>query len=181
MFILETKRLIIRDMQPDDEDAFVAISQDEKYLRFYDEIDSDPNKYRQLTQLFIKQAEECPRRAYQLAIESKSTGQFIGTICLRVEDNNQASMGAGLAREHQGVGLIQEAAITLAEYGFAQLELHRIYAETISENRAAIKLCQSLGMRKEAHIKQHRHFKGRWWDTVVLAILKSEWQNNIRS
>lgn len=48
MFKIETKRLILRDMTPNDESAFVAMSQDSKYQRFYDESDCDPNKYREL-------------------------------------------------------------------------------------------------------------------------------------
>ncbi|WP_413700564.1 GNAT family N-acetyltransferase [Psychromonas sp. KJ10-10] len=175
MFKLETQRLILRDMKISDETDFVAISQDVKYQRFYDESDCDPDKYRQLTRLFIEQAQEDPRTSYQLAIEHKPTGTFIGTVCLRIEKDNQASIGAGLSREFQGSGYIQEATKALTEHGFSKLGIHRIYAETISENKATIKLCQSLGMRKEAHFKEQRYFKGRWWDSVVLAILKSEW------
>ncbi|MBE4594811.1 GNAT family N-acetyltransferase, partial [Vibrio navarrensis] len=58
MFKIETNRLIIRDMTQNDEDDFVAMSQDVKYQRFYDESDCDPNKYRELTSLFITQASE---------------------------------------------------------------------------------------------------------------------------
>jgi hypothetical protein len=47
MFKLETTRLILRDMQPSDEPAFVAISQESKYQRFYSESDCDPDEYRQ--------------------------------------------------------------------------------------------------------------------------------------
>ncbi len=39
MFKLETERLLLRDMQFTDEDAFVTMSQDAKYQRFYDEGD----------------------------------------------------------------------------------------------------------------------------------------------
>jgi hypothetical protein len=46
MFEIETKRLIIRDMTLGDEDAFVSMSQDPKYQRFYDESDCNPDKYR---------------------------------------------------------------------------------------------------------------------------------------
>ena len=53
----------------EDEIDFVTISQDEKYQRFYDEEDCDPNKYKELTHLFIKQAQEKPRKNFQLAIE----------------------------------------------------------------------------------------------------------------
>ncbi len=175
MFKLNTARLILRDMRVDDEEAFVAISQDAKYQRFYDESDCEPEKYRQLTKLFIAQSHENPRKSFQLAIEHKNNGQFIGTICLRVESDFQASIGCGLSRQYQGGGLIHEAAKALAGFGFSELGVHRLYAETINKNRAAIKLCESLGMRKEAHFREHRFFKGLWWDTVVFAILRSEW------
>lgn len=181
MFKLETERLILRDMQLEDEATFVAISQDAKYQRFYDQSDCEPNKYRKLTRLFIEQACERPRKSYQLAIEHRMTGQFIGTICLRLEKENQASVGAGLSREYQGSGLIREAAQALVQYGFSNLGVHRIYAETINQNRAAIRLCQALGMRKEAHFRENRYFRGQWWDTVVLAILRDEWDGSSQS
>ncbi|MCY9862473.1 GNAT family protein [Vibrio coralliirubri] len=176
MFKLETSRLILRDMRPQDEPAFVGMSQDVKYQRFYDESDCEPNKYRELTQLFVEQALEVPRQSYQLAVENKDSGKFIGTVCLRLEGNLQASMGCAFSREIQGKGLSIEAAKALANFGFSDLGVHRIYAETISRNLAAIKLCQSLGMKEEARFENHRFFKGKWWDTVVLAILSTEWE-----
>ncbi|MDH5886640.1 GNAT family N-acetyltransferase [Vibrio splendidus] len=176
MFKLETDRLILRDMSLEDECAFVAISQDAKYQRFYDESDCEPNKYRELTQLFVEQASEVPRQSYQLAVENKDSGKFIGTVCLRLEGDKQASMGCAFSREIQGQGLSIEASEALADFGFSELGIHRIYAETISKNLAAIKLCKSLGMKQEACFKDHRFFKGQWWDTVVLAVLRSDWK-----
>ena len=176
MFFIETKSLIIRDMELKDETAFVAISQNKKYQRFYSEEDYDPKKYHDLTRLFIAQAIENPRVEYQLAIEFKDTHEFIGTVCLRVEDDFQASMGCGLSRSFQGGNLIFEAVSALASFGFNELGVHRIYAETISENSAAIKLCEKIGMRREALLKEHRYFKDRWWDTVILAVLHNEFK-----
>ncbi|NOH82060.1 GNAT family N-acetyltransferase [Vibrio sp. RE86] len=175
MFKIETKRLIIRDMTLHDEGAFVAMSQDAKYQRFYDENDCDPNKYRELTNLFVTQASEKPRQSYQLAVECKASGKFIGTVCLRLEDNQQASIGCAFSRASQGGKLSYEAATALADFGFTKLGVHRIYAETISRNLPAIKLCKAMGMRQEAHFKEHRFFKQEWWDTVVLAVLRTEW------
>jgi [ribosomal protein S5]-alanine N-acetyltransferase len=152
--------LILRDMRLSDENAFLAMSQDNKYQRFYSESDCDSDKHRQLTKLFVEQANEVPRKSYQLAIESKLTGEFIGTVCLRLEPDNQASMGCGIERKSQGQGLIEEAVRELADFGFNELDVHRIYAETISKNLAAIKLCKSLGMRKEGCFCEHRFLKG---------------------
>lgn len=170
MFKLATKRLTLRDIRLEDETAFVALSQDEKYQRFYSEVDCTPEKYRELTRLFIEQATTTPRTAYQLAIDFQDI--FIGTACLRVEPERQASIGCGLARPYQGQGFIQEAMDELIQFGFNELGVHRIYAETISENRSAIKLCQQLGMKQEAHLKHNRYFKNRWWDTVIMAKLE---------
>ncbi|MDX7696852.1 GNAT family N-acetyltransferase [Aeromonas dhakensis] len=175
MFILETVRLRLRDMRLEDEAAFVAITQDERYQRFYSEEDGRAQKYRELTRLFVEQADERPRRAYQLAIEQKTTGNLISTVCLRLEADQQASMGCGMARHSQGRGLMQEAASALAGFGFASLGVHRLYAETLARNRPAIRLCTSLGMRQKAHFREHRYFKGQWWDTAVFALLRSEW------
>jgi RimJ/RimL family protein N-acetyltransferase len=43
-----------------------------------------------------------------------------------------------------------------------------------SEKNAEL-LALTLGMRKEAHLKEHRFFKGQWWDTVIMGVLCSEW------
>lgn len=177
MFVLETPNLLLRDMRAADETAFVTISQDQKYQRFYSEQDCLPEKYQQLTRLFISQASESPRTAYQLAIEHKGSGAMIGTVCLRLEDHQQASMGGGLSRAFQCRNLMQEAATALLDFAFTQLTVHRVYAETISANLGAVRLCQQLGMRQEALLLQNRFFKGQWWDTTILAMLKTEWQS----
>ncbi|GLR77151.1 GNAT family N-acetyltransferase [Aliivibrio sifiae] len=175
MFKIDTDNLILRDMMPEDEAYFVAMSQDTKYQRFYNESDCDPDKYKKLTKLFIEQSNESPRHSFQLAIEDKNSGEFIGTVCLRLESDFQASIGCGLLKKRQGSGLMQEAAIALADFGFRELNVHRLYAETISKNAAAIKLCESLGMQKEGHFREHRFFKNQWWDTVVFSVLHTEW------
>jgi RimJ/RimL family protein N-acetyltransferase len=54
--------------------------------------------------------------------------------------------------------------------------VHRIYVETVSENKAAIRLCNLLGMRIEAQFVESRYFQGRRWGTPVLALLKDEWR-----
>lgn len=175
MFKIETKRLFLRDMILNDVKSFVAISQERDYQEYYSEQDCQPELYEKLTRQFADQANQLPRQAYQLAVECRATSQMIGVVCLRLESEDQASFGCGLATNRWGEGLMREAARALLNYGFEHLKIHRIYAETISENCSAIKLCHSLKMRKEAHFAQHRFFKQRWWDTAVYAILRNEW------
>ncbi len=176
MFEISTERLILRDFVLDDVSDYVCFTQDSKYQRFYDEEDCTVEKAKFLVNCFSEQAEQSPRDQYQLAIVLKDTGQMIGTCGVRLELDHQASMGCGVAREFQGAGYAQEAAEAIAEFGFEKLNIHRLYAETISDNRAATTMCRQFGMRKEAHLVEHRYFKGRWWDTVIFAMLHSEWK-----
>ncbi|MFL1024726.1 hypothetical protein [Vibrio parahaemolyticus] len=81
MFKFETKRLIIRDMSQKDKSAFVAMSQDAKYQRFYDESDCDPSKYRELTDLFIVQASENPRKSKKIQENPRKSKKIISISC----------------------------------------------------------------------------------------------------
>lgn len=173
-FILETEHLILRDFTQEDIQHYVKQCQDPKYQRFYNEQDCSQTKSEQLVKMFITQAEQKPRQQFHVAITDKMTGSYLGIAALRIEDEQQASIGCGLVRGTQGKGASEEAMRALLQYGFDQLSIHRAYAETISENRAAIRLCSRLGMRVEATLVENRYFKQRWWNTTILAILKEE-------
>lgn len=75
MFVLETPNLLLRDMRAADETAFVTISQDQKYQRFYSEQDCLPEKYQQLTRLFISQASESPGLPINSPLNTKGRAQ----------------------------------------------------------------------------------------------------------
>lgn len=173
--MIETPRLLLRDFAPSDADAFWELTSDPKYQRFYSEADSSEQKARELVNMFAEQAQQANRTQYQMAIELKETSALIGTAGLRIEADQQASVGCGVGRPNQSAGYAEEAMAALLDYGFNTHNLHRVYAETIADNKAAIKLCKKLGMREEARFIENRFFKGRWWSTVVMAMLQSEW------
>ena len=180
-FKLETRNLLLRDFSIDDLDGYVAFTQDEKYQRFYNEIDCSPEKSQQLVETFIEWSFESPRTKYQLAVTEKGKQEFIGTCGLRLESDGQASIGCGIARKHHTSGFAAEAMSALVSFGFDKLEVHRVYAETIEDNKPAVNLCKKFGMRVEGTFIEHRYFKGQWWNTVVLALLESEWAGKERS
>ena len=66
--------------------------------------------------------------------------------------------------------------MAILELGFIELKAVRVYAETISENKAAIRLCRSVGMCIESERVGDRIFKGRTWKTTVLAIDEIAWR-----
>ncbi|MBU2863811.1 GNAT family N-acetyltransferase [Reinekea forsetii] len=175
--IIETKRLLLRNFEKSDTNNYCNLTSDSKYQRFYSEEDCSVEKSRFLVEQFILQTLEEKRSKYQMAIVLKDTGDFIGTAGLRIEQDKQASIGCGIGRNYQSAGYAIEAMYALLKYGFEEHDIHRVYAETISENTPAIWLCEMLGLREEARLIENRYFKGQWWSTVVMAMLKEEWSN----
>ncbi|RJP80152.1 MAG: N-acetyltransferase [Candidatus Zixiibacteriota bacterium] len=176
MITLTTPRLVLRDFQPADLDDYRRLSAHPDFLRFYPEEQALPESVERLFNKFRGWAEEEPRRRVQLAITLPS-GELLGSCGVRTtsEADREGSFGGELAADYRGRGYATEAGRALLEYGFRTLGLHRIYAETLVENRAAVRLAVRLGMQEEGVLRQNRWFRGRWWDTIILAVLEEEW------
>ncbi len=164
------------ETEPSDLGPLSAMHRDAKFQRFYSERDCDEAHWRTLIEQFVAESAQRPRTRYNLAVTLKSDRRFIGAAGIRLEDRGQASAGCALDRRAQARGLALEAMEAVVEFGFTELGVQRLYAETIADNRAAIALCRRLGMRREAEFVQHRYFKGRWWNTVLLAMSAEAWR-----
>jgi RimJ/RimL family protein N-acetyltransferase len=182
MVALESERLILRDFRPDDFEAFYRTSMDPAYRQFYPEEEVTEAFWQEIFQRVLPPEEEEGRQKYQLAIWTRDE-QLIGTCGVRVEvpAHRQASFGCAIARAHWGRGLAYEASRRILEFGFSNLPIERVYAETIGENRAARALAERLGMRLEGEFVHHKFFRGRWWNTVVYAVLREEWGAGVGS
>ena len=175
--MIRTARLILRDFQPSDLVAYCELREHPDFQRFYPAHDVSGERSAELLSEFLNWVTENPRYRYQLAVEEPRLG-LIGSCGIRITDPEhlQVSFGCELGREHWGHGYAIEAARALIEFAFSELGMHRIHAEALTENRPALSLARNLGMRIEGLHRQSRQFQGRWWDTVTLAILCSEWE-----
>jgi len=175
--VIKTARLVLRDFSQTDLPAYQALCSDSNFQRYSSEEDTTPKKAEFLLNMFIDWAMELPRTKFQLAIEIPSE-EIIGSCGVRMTsvEEKQGTFGCELNQAHWGRGYAQEASRAVMEFGFTELDLHRISAETNSENLAAIALAKKMGMRVEGELKENRWFRGRWWNTTILSILKSEWR-----
>lgn len=76
---------------------------------------------------------------------------------------------------HAGKGYTSEAVKNVLAYLFSNLNTHRVQAVLDARNKASVKLCERIGLRKEAHFIQDYWNKGEWTDSYVYAILKDEY------
>lgn len=115
---------------------------------------------------------------WELAIErTGDAGRVIGDVYFRIDSvaNATGEIGWTVHPEFAGRGYMTEAASAVLEVAFGGLALHRVYARLDPRNDASAALCKRLGMREEAHFIQDVWFKDAWGDTLIYAILHSEW------
>ncbi len=61
--------------------------------------------------------------------------------------------------------------------GFAEISLHRIFAQCRAENLASRRIMTKLGMLEEGVLRENVFARGEWWSSVQTSILASEWAN----
>jgi len=177
---LTTARLVLRDFGEDDWRRVGEYRADPFYLRYYPEDASTEEAARDFVSMVMGWAAETPRKKFQLAIVRASDGLVIGNCGARTtsERHREAEFGCELDPQNWGQGYATEAGRAIIGFAFESLRVHRVFARTFAENRAAVLLAERLGMRLEGRLRERRFFKGRWWDHLFYAVLEQEWKRN---
>ena len=113
---------------------------------------------------------------FELAVERREDGRVTGLVGLIRRDHRQGEVGWALGADYRGQGYATEAARALIDYGFSSLCLHRIHADTNSDNLASLRVMERLGMRHEAQLRDAVCSEGKWVDRVIYGILSDEWR-----
>jgi RimJ/RimL family protein N-acetyltransferase len=175
---LTTDRLILREYVVDDWHRIWEYRADERYMRYYPEEESTEQRAREFLEMVMGWAAEEPRRKYQLAITHAEDGVLIGSCGVRITPmgDREAEFGCELDSQEWKKGYAREASRAVIDFGFRELALHRVWARTIAENLAAIRLAEQIGMRLEGLRREDHFFQDRWWDHVIYSLLEQEWR-----
>jgi RimJ/RimL family protein N-acetyltransferase len=175
---ITTERLILREFKEDDWPAVLAYQSDPLYLRYYEWTDRTPEAVQEFVGMFLAHQQAQPRTKFQLAVTLKGNNQLIGNCGIRMDspDATEADIGYELAPQYWGKGYATEAARAIVEFGFTELRVHRIWSECVADNVGSAGVLRKVGMQLEGRLRDKQFYKGRWWDTLLFAILDYEWR-----
>lgn len=77
--------------------------------------------------------------------------------------------------EARGRGVGRAAQVLGLDRAFGELGLHKVFAEVMADNDAALKAQAATGFRREGYLRGHVLKTGVARDVVLLGILASEW------
>jgi RimJ/RimL family protein N-acetyltransferase len=177
--ILHSQRLLIRNFRDADLESFLAYRNVPEVAQYQGWEVPYPREHaiKLIDQMKDMQA---PKAGHwlQLAIELKETGQMIGDLGLRVtaEDARQAVIGFTIAPEHWRKGYAVEAIMTLLEFLFNDLDLHRVSADCDVENTSSWRTLEKAGFRREAHFVESFPMGGSYGSEYYYGMLQREWR-----
>lgn len=118
-----------------------------------------------------------------LAVERIEDGALVGEVSLiwRSQESRQGELGWIFHPDHQGRGYAREASQCMIDLAFGAADLHRVFARCDARNVGSWRLMERLGMRREAHFREHALFKGGWDEEFYYALLRREWLSRRQS
>ncbi|POR21517.1 alanine acetyltransferase [Flavobacterium columnare] len=174
---LESERLILRKMNHNDVEEVFALRSNPKNMEYIPRpLLKDKEDAIQLIDTINTKIDQ--NEGINWAITEKPNDKLIGFLgYYRIQkENYRSEIGYMILPEYAGRGIITEASKLVLEYGFNQMGLHSVEAVIDPKNGASARVLEKLGFSKEGHLRENEYFEGKFWDSVIYSILKSEFK-----
>ena len=179
---LETERLLLRRVTPEDVDLIVELDSDPAVMRFLTGGRATPREEieQEYIPAWLAYYDRYPGYGFWLAIE-KETGDFLGWFHFRPQDGDppdQPELGYRLRQAAWGKGYASEGSRALIDKGFREFGVRRVTANTMTVNTGSRRVMEKSGMRFI------RTYFGEWPESipgdeqgdVEYAITREEWE-----
>jgi ribosomal-protein-alanine N-acetyltransferase len=172
---LETKRLLLHQISVDDTEAIYQYYSDPRVTEFFMNPLTDMSRARAIAEEYAGYNNTDTGIVW--GIYFKDNPALIGTCGYEIFSkwDKRGDIGYDLATPYWGQGIMKEALLAVIKYSFTQLDLNRIQAFILSENTRSIQLLKSMNFKVDGVLRQHRWFRDRFWDNVVMSLLKMDW------
>jgi ribosomal-protein-alanine N-acetyltransferase len=104
-------------------------------------------------------------------------GGFAGTIGFNNmvrERGSRGEIGYDVVRPQWRQGVMGEVLPAVLDHAFRTLGLHRVEAMVTPGNAASVGLLTAHGFRLEGLLRDHGHWRGRFWDQQLFARLSTD-------
>jgi RimJ/RimL family protein N-acetyltransferase len=117
--------------------------------------------------------------ALVLGIAILGSERLIGVTGLKDIDYRNRHAGFGITigeKEEWGKGFGTEATRLVVRHAFETLNLNRVWLHVYEYNERGLRSYEKVGFQREGVLRQETYREGRYWDTIVMAILRADWE-----
>jgi ribosomal-protein-alanine N-acetyltransferase len=172
---LTTSRLVLRQPKPGDADDIFVFRSDPEVQKYNGVPMTDIAEYQHMLQFSRDQF--AAREGLLWAVVLREEQKVVGLVGFSYDSYHaRASLGYDIAREYWGRGIASEALEAVLRFGFEQLALNRIEAETIVDNLPSVRVLEKLGFEREGVRKAYSlEDDGLYHDDAIYALLRSQY------
>jgi N-acetyltransferase len=182
-FQLETNRVILRLMKPDDIDALRALTHDRDTWTWFNAVLSMPGELEKWMEEAFNERQN--RVRMPMVIIDKDTGEIGGCTSYGNISFPHSRIEIGwtwLGPGYLGMGVNRQAKFALLSFAFEAMKMERVEIKTDVLNERSRAAILKIGMIPEGVLRSHTVMHGnRRRDTIYFSILRSEWPERKQS
>jgi len=176
------KKVKLRAIKKEDLTLACAYLNDEYIRKLMNPGVSYPITYEEELKWFEDNSKENNGRC-NFAIEDLETGTYIGGC--GVNDVNWLTRVARIGifigdKNFLGLGYGTDALEVLIKFIFEEMNINKIKLEVFSFNERAIKCYKKCGFTVEGVLKSEIFKEGKYFDDIVMAIMRDEWDQMVK-
>ncbi|WP_231555166.1 GNAT family N-acetyltransferase [Cellulophaga sp. Hel_I_12] len=182
-YILENSIVRLTPLKATDFDHLVHFATNEPELWTYALIQASSAEK---MKIYIDKALEARKNknSYAFLVYDKRKNQYAGSTRFYDIQVDNASSQLGYTwygKEFQGTGINKNCKLLLLEFAFDVLNMERVEFRADYKNQRSINAMKSMGCVVEGVLRSNTYTpNGERRDSIVLSILKDEWNNSVK-
>ncbi len=178
--VLQTERLVLKLPNKNDYAAWAKIRlEGDSFLAPWEPVRADDYATRRafLNRVYWADRSSKAQTAMPFLITQRRNGQLLGALTLdniRKGASMAATVGYWIGPEFSRQGYMREALSAVVHYSFSELDLSRVEAACLPENRASRALLEQAGFKYEGVAQSYLQIAGRWRTHVLYANIRRD-------
>jgi RimJ/RimL family protein N-acetyltransferase len=182
-YILEDERVLLRPLEADDLQNLLPYAINEPDTWRYSNVSArGEDGMAQYIMAALKARNE--GREYAFVVIDKQTGEYAGSTRYYDIQPKLNSLQLGYtwyAEKFRGTGLNKRCKFLLLQFAFEELNMARVEFRADARNERSIAAMKSIGCQVEGILRSNMPLEdGGRRDSIVLSILKEEWENGVK-
>jgi RimJ/RimL family protein N-acetyltransferase len=183
-YILENERVCLRPLELNDFENLIIFSMNEPEIWKYSMVQATgENGLKNYLNLAIQARND--KKEYPFIVYCKLTNSFSGSTRFYDIQLTNKCLQLGFTwygKQFQGTGLNKHCKYLLLEFAFEKMGIERVEFRADNDNKRSIFAMKSIGCQEEGILRSNGiRNDGTRRDSIILSILKSEWENTIKN
>lgn len=180
---LENERVLLRPLQAEDFEHLKEFAINEPTLWQYSLMPADglENMRRYIDSALLERERET---SYPFIVFDKQTQKYVGSTRFYDYQSKHNTIQLGYTwygKAYQGTGLNKQCKFLMLQFAFETLELDRVEFRADNNNARSITAMKSIGCIIEGVLRSNCASPTSRRDSIVLSILKSEWNRDAKN